>query len=244
MLVIAHRGYSGKFPENTLRAIDEALKLKAPAIEIDVHLSKDQQLVVTHDFALGRCVKGAANESNLSQYTAAELGNFDAGSFKGVEFSGERVPTLSKVLEKVSNTSLLNIEIKEETLVNETAYQTMAKSLLQALQNYGLKNILFSSFDPHMLRVLRSHSTEARIAMLDDRADRGPRIEEALHMKAEAYNINLKRTSLEIVKFIQAAGLKVYSYTAKNAADLELAKALQLDGVFADNLEEALKSFK
>lgn len=243
MLVIAHRGHSGKFPENTLRAISEALALKAPAIEIDIHLSKGQELVVTHDFKLGRCVKGAPETATLSQFTHKELSAFDAGSFKGAEFSSEKVPTLSKVLELISNKCLLNIEIKEETLADESAYQTMATQVLKDLKDYGLKNIIFSSFDPYMLKVLRSHSKEARIAVLDDRADQGPKIEEAKALNAEAYNINLKRSSFEVVKYIQSAGLKVYSYTAKNSEDLGLAKALKIDGVFADNLEEALKFF-
>lgn len=95
-----------------------------------------------------------------------------------------------------------------------------------------------------MLKVLRSKSQEARIAILDDRADQGPKIEEAKSLQAEAYNINLKRSSYEVVKFIQNAGLKVYSYTAKNSEDLALAKALKIDGVFADNLEEALNFFQ
>ncbi len=240
-LIIAHRGYSGKYPENTLRAFKEAIALKTPAIELDVHISKDKEIVVTHDFKLGRCVKGAG--PTLSDHTAAELGKMDAGSFKGEEFKNETVSTLPAVLELIQHQCLLNIEIKQETLVDEVAYNLMIDKILGYLKNYGLKDILFSSFDYHALKTLRAKSAEARIAVLDDRADQGPQIELAKSLGAEFYNVNLKRVTFEQVSDLQKAGLKVLAYTAKTESDLALASTLKLDGVFADNLEEALEFF-
>ncbi len=243
MLVIAHRGYSGKFPENTLRAFEEALTLKAPAIELDIHLSKDNDLVVTHDFILGRCLKAPYANASLLDFSAAELSQMDAGSFKGNAFAGERVSNLESVLKVINHRCLLNIEVKKETLVNEKAYETMASKIFTCLKNYGLKDILFSSFDAHMLATLRKHSQEARLAYLDDRADQGPKIAEAKALGAEAYNVNLKRSSFEIVHLIKNSQLKAFAYTVKTQSDLDLAKGLQVDGIFADNLEEALNYF-
>ncbi len=242
VLVLAHRGYSGKYPENTLRAFREALALAAPAIELDVHLSKDLELVVTHDFMLGRCVKTSTPQS-LSKFTAVELAKMDAGSFKGEEFKNEIVSKLSDILLLINHQCLLNIEIKEESLLDQSAYETMTAKLLSATQSYGLRDVVFSSFDPHALKVLRSQSKEARIALLDDRADQGPKIAEAKELNAEFYNVNLKRVTFEQVALLHQAGLKVLAYTAKTPADLELAQGLQVNGVFADNLEEALKFF-
>ena len=240
-LVIAHRGYSAKFPENTIRAFKEAIACKAPAIELDVHLSKDHELVVTHDFKFGRTVKSTGC---VSDFTTAELAKMDAGSFKGDDFKAERVSKLSEIVEIINHHCLLNVEIKEETLVSQSAYEMMVDKLLLLLKPYGLKDILFSSFDPYALKTLRAKSTEARMAYLDDCADQGPKIELAKGMNAEAYNLNLKRVTYEQVCKIKAAGLKVNAYTVKNATDLELARGLQVDGIFADNLEEALKFFE
>ena len=237
-LVIAHRGYSEKYPENTLLAFEEALNLGAPAIELDVHLSKDKELVVTHDFSFGRTIKA---KGNVLDYTLSELCQMDAGSWKKKEFEAEKVPSLSQVLKLINSKCLLNIEIKKETLVDKVAYDTMTQKLLTSLESYELKNILFSSFDPYALKVLREQCPQARLAYLDDRPDQGPKIAEALSLKTECYNVSLKRLNQEIVADIQKAGLKVFSYTAKNLKDLELARGLGVDGVFADNLEEALK---
>ncbi|MEZ4816195.1 MAG: glycerophosphodiester phosphodiesterase [Bdellovibrionota bacterium] len=116
----------------------------------------------------------------------------------------------------------------------------MAEKVLITLKDYGIKDILFSSFDHYFLKILRLKSKEARIAMLDDRVDQGPKINEAKDLKAEAYNVNLKRLSIENVHFIKAAGLKVFAYTVKNKRDLVLADGLQVDAIFSDNLEECL----
>lgn len=241
VLVIAHRGYSGKFPENTLRAFKEAVALKAAAVELDVHLSKDFELVVTHDSAFGRVVKAPGF---LSDYTADQLMTLDAGSHKGEEFKSEHVYRLTNVLDLINQTCLLNIEIKRETLINEHAYEMMVKKLLTTLKDYGLKNIIFSSFDLYVLERLRFYSSTARIAVLDDRPDSGPRVLEALRLKAEAYNVKLHRVTREQVQELQTAGLKVNGYTVKNQQDLDLAYGLGVDGIFADNLEEAMSFFK
>ena len=242
-LVIAHRGYSEKFPENTLRAFEEALNLGAPAIELDVHLTKDNELVVTHDFIFGRTVK---SKGNVLDYSLSELCQMDAGSWKKKEFESEKIPSLATVLKLINSQCLLNIELKKETLTDQNAYEKMTQKLLSNLAAYDLKNVLFSSFDPHALKTLRTHSPHARLAYLDDRPDQGPKIQgpkisEALALKAESYNVSLKRLNQEIVSDLQKAGLKVFTYTAKNLKDLELAQSLAVDGVFADNLEEALK---
>jgi glycerophosphoryl diester phosphodiesterase len=237
-LVIAHRGFSEKYPENTLLAFEEALNLGAPAIELDVHLTKDQKLVVTHDFSFGRTIKA---KGNVLDYTLTELCQMDAGSWKKKEFQSERTPSLEEVLKLINSKCLVNIEIKKETLVDKKAYETMIQKLFEVASAYDLKTLLFSSFDPYALKILREHSPQARIAYLDDRPDQGPKISEALSLGAEFYNVSLKRLSQEIVADLQKAGLKVFTYTAKNLKDLELARGLAVDGVFADNLEEALK---
>ena len=223
-LVLAHRGYSGKYLENSIQAFEAALDLKAPAIELDVHLSQDNELVVTHDFILGRTVKA---HGTVLDHSSAAL------SKKGVS-------TLQEILQLINNKLLLNIEIKSDTLTHDLSYQTMNRRLLELCIPYGIRNLVFSSFDTHALKVLRASSQEARIALLDDRPDRGPRITEAHELAAEFYNVNLKRLNRESVLELQKQNLKVLAYTCKKEEDPRLAYGLGVDGVFADNLEEAL----
>ncbi|MFH1923946.1 MAG: glycerophosphodiester phosphodiesterase family protein [Planctomycetota bacterium] len=93
--ICAHRGAMATHPENTLAAFQEAIRLGAHAIEFDVKWTKDQQLVLMHDATVDRTTNGTGR---VSDYTLAEIKQLDAGSWKGSQFAGERIPTLAESL--------------------------------------------------------------------------------------------------------------------------------------------------
>lgn len=107
--VIAHRGASALAPENTLGAVRLAWQLDADAVEIDVQLSLDGQLVVIHDETLERT---AGRTDTVGSLTAAALGQVDVGSWFGDEWSAERVPTLREVVATVPDGRRLFVELK------------------------------------------------------------------------------------------------------------------------------------
>jgi glycerophosphoryl diester phosphodiesterase len=92
MWVIAHRGFSGKHPENTLRSFRAAEELGVDMVECDVHASADGQLAVIHDATLDRTTNGSGP---VAARTMTELRALDAGE-------GERIPTLEELLDAVS----------------------------------------------------------------------------------------------------------------------------------------------
>lgn len=110
-LVIAHRGASGVAPENTMPAIDSALVSKADYIEIDVHLSKDNRVVVMHDYSVDRTTNG---EGLISELDSDYIKTLDAGSWYGNEFAKTKVPFLEDIIEQVNGKAKLLIEIKEK----------------------------------------------------------------------------------------------------------------------------------
>src|SRR6185295_20215055 len=107
-LGIAHRGASGRAPENTPAAFAAALALGAEAIELDCQLSADGEPVVIHDETLERTSDG---RGPVGDRTAAELDQLDAGSWFGPEFRGERIPRLAAVLDQVRDRVTLNVEM-------------------------------------------------------------------------------------------------------------------------------------
>ncbi|MFN4179863.1 MAG: glycerophosphodiester phosphodiesterase, partial [Armatimonadota bacterium] len=109
-MVIAHRGFSGRYPENTLRSFREALNLSVDAIELDVRRTKDGILIVIHDETVDRTTDGKGHVRDL---TWSEIQKLDAGSWKGSEFAGERIPKLEEALELVSGQKVVFLEIKE-----------------------------------------------------------------------------------------------------------------------------------
>jgi glycerophosphoryl diester phosphodiesterase len=112
MDIIAHRGASSLAPENTLLAIQKALDLGAPWMEIDVRLSKDRQVVVFHDDTLARMAKTSPQPVNALTYK--ELTRFDLGR-------GQKIPLLDEILSCINGRSNLIIEIKEKKMIAELA---------------------------------------------------------------------------------------------------------------------------
>lgn len=107
--IIGHRGASHDAPENTLASIRLAWKQNADASETDVHLTKDSQIVVIHDFNTRRL--GSRNRKVADQ-TLAELKQLDIGRWKGEQWAGERIPTLAEYLAAIPEGKRLFIEIK------------------------------------------------------------------------------------------------------------------------------------
>lgn len=139
--VIAHRGASAYAPENTLASFAKAIELKADWFELDVHLTKDGQLVVMHDGSLERI---AGIKKNVSAMTLAELRQADAGAWFAGEFAGERFPTLDEALALAKNRTGVYIEIKSDApdklligRMMETAakHQGPREALLRALMD-------------------------------------------------------------------------------------------------------------
>lgn len=96
--IIAHRGYSARAPENTLAAVEAALRAGADAVEWDVHVAACGTPVLIHDAALGRTTNGVGP---VRRRTLAQLQALDAGSWFGAGFAGERIPSLAQALDRV-----------------------------------------------------------------------------------------------------------------------------------------------
>lgn len=109
ILFIAHRGESYDAPENTLASVNLAWQRNADAVEVDVHLSKDGQIVVIHNASTW---KTARRFGKVKNRTLAKLKKLDVGKYKGKQWIGEKIPTLQEVLRTVAEGKLLVIEIK------------------------------------------------------------------------------------------------------------------------------------
>ena len=109
--IIAHRGYSGQFPENTLAAFAGALDIGADYIELDVQLSKDGQVVILHDDSLKRTT---GVDGKVSDFTYEELAGLDAGAWFDASFAGEKIPTLEEALTLIRDTQCgVYLELKD-----------------------------------------------------------------------------------------------------------------------------------
>lgn len=107
--VFAHRGASGTHPENTEAAFVEALRLGVEAVELDVHLSLDQELVIIHDESVDRTSDGSGQVRHMKWEQIAAL---DAGSWFDARFAGQRFLKLDEALDILEGDVRLNIHAK------------------------------------------------------------------------------------------------------------------------------------
>ncbi|GBC71113.1 Glycerophosphodiester phosphodiesterase [Candidatus Calditenuaceae archaeon HR02] len=140
-LITAHRGFSGRFPENTLRAVKEALRLGVDGIEVDVRVTRDGVVILMHDETVERTTNGSGRVRDL---TWSEIRRLDAGSWKGEEFRGEPVPRLDDVLAETAGRIVLHIEVKEQG--GEVA-------ALRIIRECGAIDwVLITSFHPEVIK--------------------------------------------------------------------------------------------
>lgn len=230
-LVIAHRGASAYRPENTASAFALAVEMRADMIEIDLHLTRDGAVVVTHDEAL-------SGLGEIADATLAAVRALDAGG-------GERVPTLDEVLDRFGDQIAFNLEIKR---AGATEYRGIEAQALEAVMKRGLlARTLFSSFYDAVLARLRALSAQARIALLISSRHPIAILERAAALRAEAVNLEDSIATPARIEAAHGAGLDVHVFTVDAEDALRRLLAMGVDGIFTnapDRLRRILRELR
>ena len=151
--VEAHRGYSGRYPENTRLAFDKAIEAGSDQVELDIRLSRDGQLFVIHDATLDRTTTGTGyvheRESNY-------INSLTAGTWGPHDYPEQKIPTFDEVVRDYAHKVELNVEIK----TNETPeghWRRAAEEAVRVVIEHGaMSRVIFSSFSLDALSVVRS----------------------------------------------------------------------------------------
>lgn len=149
MIKLAHRGYSDKYPENTMLAFRKAIEGNFDGIETDVHLTKDNYLVLIHDEKINRTSNG---KGYIKDLTYQELCNYNFNyHFKEYKL---KIPLLEELLDYCRDKDvILNLEIKTDKI----HYQDIEKKVYEMVKEKGmLKQVMFSSFYLDSLLKLRA----------------------------------------------------------------------------------------
>ena len=158
--ILGHRGASAYAPENTLPAYELAMEQGADGVELDVHLSKDGELIIMHDERVDRTTDA---KGFIKDYTLAELKCFDASCGKE-GFAGVRIPTLREVYELFRNEDcMINVEIKTDII----DYPGICDKLLALEDEMGMNGkILYSSFNHYSVCELLMKRPTAKVGLL------------------------------------------------------------------------------
>ena len=224
---IAHRGASADFPENTLRAFEEALALGVDAIELDCQLSADGELVVIHDETLERTTDGIGP---VCAHTWEELRRLDAGRWKDDRFRGVGVPRLGDVLELVADRALINVELKSFEDVGR-----IERPVTALVQRHGATDrVVFSSFHTEVVRGVRAVAGWARLGILCQRAPVSAAMALAEELGAGCVVPRRKLIDARVVDEAHRRGLGVWVWTVNDRVDMRRLRALGVDAMFSD----------
>ena len=126
--ICAHRGAMDTHPENTIAAFKEAIRLQAQMIELDVRMTKDRHLVILHDETVDRTTNGTGKIEELSFKQVKKL---DAGSWKSLDFEGEKIPTFAEALAVMPDNIWLNVHLKGGKKLGKKVAKVLIKESMQ-----------------------------------------------------------------------------------------------------------------
>jgi glycerophosphoryl diester phosphodiesterase len=231
-IVIAHRGASAYYPENTMPAFKAAVEMNADMIELDVLLSKDNVPIVFHDKYLDKKSNG---QGLLSDHTLSELKKLDAGSWFHEKFKGVQIPTLQEVLEFTSGKIALNIEIKTEAVSAEN--NTIEKSVIDLVERYNLENeVMISSFDYRAIERVKSLNPKIQTALLYERQQSYGRepVDLVKDYKVDAFNFSANECAANWLSQLNTHQIPFFIYTVNDPGMMKSLIEKGAKGIFTD----------
>lgn len=244
--VIAHRGASAYYPENTISSFAGAIQLEADMVELDVQLTADGEVVVFHDRKINRCTNG---KGRISYHTLRELKELDAGGWFSREFTGEQIPTLAEALDVCKNKIAVNIEIKTEAVTDRISGGVEEKCLNIVEAAAMRRHVVFSSFDPRALYHLKQIDSGISTAVLYEKKSYGSKLPSDIVklMDAGAFNCSGRELSKKMLADLQSQNIPVNVYTINDEKNMKRLLAIGVSGIFTnrpDVLKKAVADFR
>lgn len=227
VLGIGHRGAMAYAPENTMASFQLGVELGADLIELDVHQTRDQELIVIHDGDISRTTTGRGRVKDM---TLRELRDLDAGIKFAGRFRGERVPTLSDVLAWAKRRIPLVIEIKgdpqpaigiEENLVNTLRAQDMLNEVM-----------IISFYHPALQRIRQLEPQVATGILYSGRL--GDTVSAARAVQANSVRVDWPYWEREVIRQVHQAGLTASTWDVNEEPLMEYLIELGIDSICTD----------
>jgi glycerophosphoryl diester phosphodiesterase len=220
MLKIGHRGARGYEPENTILGFQKAIELHVDQIELDVHLSSDNELMVIHDETIDRTTNG---KGFVNQFSLQELKDFRMEK-------EQQIPTLSEVLDLIDQKCSINIELK--------SYET-ADKVVELIEQYVLEKkwkynqFLVSSFDWNALQQVAFSNPEISIGVVTE-TDLDLALAFAKVIQAKSIHPYFHLLTIENTASMQEEGFQIFPWTVNEIEDIERIKRYNVNGIISD----------
>lgn len=264
-----HRGARGLLPENTIPSFLKALEFGVTTLEMDVVITKDHQVVLSHEPYLSSeiCSKpdgspitpSEERATNIYQMTYAELSRYDCGKRGHERFPEQKPlpatkPLLRDVIKAVENARaeknlppvFYNIETKltrEGDGVFHPRPDEFARLVYEEVKRNGaLDRAIFQSFDERSLEALRRIDPDVYFCLLVDNQDGLEKNLARLSFEPQIYSPHYKLVTPDLIEAAHRRGMKVIVWTVNALDEMKALKAMGVDGIITDypNLREAL----
>ncbi|HVV44570.1 MAG TPA: glycerophosphodiester phosphodiesterase [Bryobacteraceae bacterium] len=252
--VQGHRGARARRPENTIPAFEYAISQGVDVLELDMNVTKDGVLVVSHDPVLHPPVcSGPVPQANIHDLTLAQVREWDCGKIQNPAFAtqqaipGTKMPTLDEVFNLASKGNFqFNIETKISEKKPELAPppDEFVRLVLAAVQGHHLESrVTLQSFDFRTLREMKKLAPEIRLVALYS----GPAkdfVQIAREAQADIVSPEFHLVTPEQVQAAHRAGLRVIPWTPDKPEDWDRLIAAGVDGIITDDPAALIEHLK
>jgi glycerophosphoryl diester phosphodiesterase len=229
-IIMAHRGASAVAPENTLAAFNIAVSMGADAVEMDVKLTSDKEVVVIHDRSVNRTTNGSGEVKYL---TFKEIRMLDAGYKFSSRYSGEKIPGLREICANLKGKIILNIEL--------TNYGTFLDALplkvAEIISEYEMqKEVLISSFNVFNLIRFHHYMPFVQLALIVGHGSQSRLISVLFGGRFAINSIHPHFSKLvpEIVNGYRKRFLRIHPWTVNGVEDMRSMLTQKVDGIITD----------
>ncbi len=238
MKIIAHRGASGEFPENTLLSIEQGILQQADGVEFDVQYHHSGQFILLHDYYLDKTTNG---QGKINDFSLEALQQLDAGN-------GQILPTLTQALKTIKCRCLVNIEVKTtvvETLLLAKMINALYECIDQAINCFGFTRAHFviSSFNHHLLAQLKATYSQLNTAALIATCPL-TYTQFATVLKVSGVNPSIETLNKALVDDAHGRGFSVWVYTVDKYREINECFTLGVDGVFTNYPKQSREYLK
>lgn len=226
-LLFGHRGARGLAPENTLPSFRLAKEIGVDGVELDVHLSKDNAVVVMHDDTVNRTTNG---KGRIRDMTLEEIKALDAGSWFGEKWRGTKVPTLEEVFNELGRDMLYKVEIKHSYRV----YPGIEERVLEAVERKGLRDrVQIISFDFDSLERVRQLDRDIKIGLIIEGKPRWF-LDIARRLEASFIHAYLGLIDEDDQRICRSSGIGLGVWTVNERQDIERFCRMGVDDITSD----------
>jgi glycerophosphoryl diester phosphodiesterase len=174
IVAISHRGEHLQRPENTVPAFQEAIRVGADFIEVDVRTTSDGKLVLSHDATLDRCTNGTGQ---VAAMTFEQIESLDAGIKKGPEYAGTKIPSFDEILDLARGKIGIYVDIKSAT----------AQDLISHIDAHGMSDHVVMYCAPELCKKIQKLNPRFKVMPESASVEHSRMLVDLLHPKVIAF---------------------------------------------------------